>query len=989
MNPGPGYPLVAGLLPAPAELPGIPGWNLRTVLPIASHSGEIPLNCGFSTLSDDGQTLVWANEAAICWRNIERGNIHRTLPFGLRYLDAFAVSSDASQIAILADYRSVLMIVDGRNTTTHSWNPNFSDTPNDDPIGMQWMPDDRRLLIWNRNAAKIVDSSGTVQTLVKFPEGGGPSWVPGSLKTPLMSSVDVNSSGDRIAFGCLDGCIRVWTPTDNRLNTFKKISHPTEGNQYLFHTVRWSADDEKLVSGFSRYDAVNQHIHIWRADGTPGPDLGMHDGWGIGWSPDSRYVVTGDGEILALDGSGNSVETLPVGNSRMMTQCAYRQPVWSSDGVLRFLSQSAHGLRCFGHAEALTPGGRRIDQPRFFNPLSPKHTAWLPNDSGFRVVYSAGRQRNERWTSEDAILCSFNPDGTCQSSFWLKDRLGALAPIGTTGLSWKHTTVRTQFVVYDVNGHEVSQFDLDDGFDVEPNLLGTAHDWNRDGAMLAIATRHENQQFLEIRTTQGELVKRLEINRRFAEWSTSIAWSPDGQFVAVCGNLPDQTSIALVWNINQLNTPVVEIAGPQPVFARPFRWSEDSRWLAFTNGHTRSSDAHFLRLWHVDSGQIFEPDDIHTALQSPGWVGGQFQAGSELLRVSADAPDGVVERSPLPFAVTPFENVFLGWGSENGTVVLRSLNKAAHDPVHSVLDFRRSHGDPVSFPFHAVVNTDALIPAHSDLQVLPVNSQGLNQDAVMAINLSDQSVDSVVTAFDDGTTISLSPSGRLLDGPENIDSYLRPVVRYPGGAEITLTHDEFRHRIGLDDDLQAVNWILDIRGSLRTSADTNWMTGAEESDPASRPDPKTVVAVDLSGLDRIANESLKRLSDLPNVTSVDLSGSSITSISALSSMENLTVLDLSETAIDSVAELANTKQLTTLNLSRTSVASGVASTLRTMPKLTHLDLSYTAINEFGIDELADMTSLESLNLTGVDVPEGALADLKKSLSDCDVITDQP
>ena len=135
---------------------------------------------------------------------------------------------------------------------------------------------------------------------------------------------------------------------------------------------------------------------------------------------------------------------------------------------------------------------------------------------------------------------------------------------------------------------------------------------------------------------------------------------------------------------------------------------------------------------------------------------------------------------------------------------------------------------------------------------------------------------------------------------------------------------------------------------------------------------------------------LSPLSNLTNLTYLDLSSNSLSDISALANLTNLTYLDLSSTDLDlssnslsDISALANLTNLTRLDLAWNQSLSDI-SALANLTNLTRLDLAWNQ-SLSDISALANLTNLTELDLSSThDVSDiSALANLT-NLTDLDL-----
>ena len=119
-----------------------------------------------------------------------------------------------------------------------------------------------------------------------------------------------------------------------------------------------------------------------------------------------------------------------------------------------------------------------------------------------------------------------------------------------------------------------------------------------------------------------------------------------------------------------------------------------------------------------------------------------------------------------------------------------------------------------------------------------------------------------------------------------------------------------------------------------------------------------LTTLDLSG-STVSAQDLPLIGGLGKLTSLNLSGCSLSTLSGLESLTTLTSLDLSNNSVSDLSPLAGCKGLTTLNLQRNAIASFAP--LANLADLTNLDLSYNALADF--TPVATCVALQSLNVS--------------------------
>jgi predicted MPP superfamily phosphohydrolase len=117
---------------------------------------------------------------------------------------------------------------------------------------------------------------------------------------------------------------------------------------------------------------------------------------------------------------------------------------------------------------------------------------------------------------------------------------------------------------------------------------------------------------------------------------------------------------------------------------------------------------------------------------------------------------------------------------------------------------------------------------------------------------------------------------------------------------------------------------------------------------------------------------ISALANFTNLTILELGGTDVSDISALSNLTNLTILGLAGTNVSNISVLVNLTNLTRLNLWGTQVSD--ISALANFTSLTSLDLGETQMSD--ISALANLTTLTTLTLQGTEVSDiSALANL--------------
>lgn len=974
---GPGYPSVRGLLPQPAELPGIGRWNIRNRLTGASlMRGAAQQEGALATLDPSGRFLVVSHPTTTYISEVETGNIVRVLPLpeGIEYTAFVSATRNAKRVAMLVRLGRVL-IWDQRNRVAFDWEldaslyqsgPASGETP-----GLRWMPDGQRLLIWSSKKAQVVEQDGTVVYSADFSENEGPCCFGRTLLNVVPEPVSVSSTGNAVAFGCSDARIRVWTPATGEWTVFEPIAYDTNFKP-MFVSLAWSPDDSRLVSGFLAHTQYS--VRIWKADGTLGLDLGSRPPWGLCWSPNGRYLVTGLGEILHTDGETELVRKLPSLNDSATTAMVTWQPFWLSDNRIDFVAHSGNSIRATGQMRAYSPTGRALPIAKQRNPLQPVGSAWVSEGGSLMAKYRIGWV--DRTANELSRFQTFGANGDVGDSFDVSDPKGQVMTLADRGGRFWTLEGSNNILIYDNRGKQIGNARYENG---EKPLATPGSSWSPDQSQFAVPAYNDNDSFVDLLAPDGTRKQRLELSQ--AASYQAFSWSPDGKSLAMTGSVADGKGILTIWNPEASLVPVIEVLTPTTAPGDAIVWSPDSIWLAAFGAPTPENKASFLRLIHLPSQRVFEPDGMYTYREIPFWLDNtHVQTGNRLIEVSTESSNGIVRMEILPFEVELYLPFVVPGITASQSVVYRPKPGM---PGRSDLEIWTHKNRVASIPLNAQLRTTvANQPTSEGLCLLEFH----DSPSVAVLDLKQQALRFIGISYDDGQSLSLSPSGQIIDGPDDVEPYLMYIIQYPGGAEVALTRTGFHARIGLDASQQAVNWVLDIGGAVRLRDTENWLTRSDIPVSDSPPNPNQIIAVDLSSCKFSSAESIPRLATLPLLTELLMNGSVITDTDSLSGCKSLQSLDLSDTAIDSISGLTDMPELRTLNLSGTRVRSDIGVTLVTLLGLEEIDLSKTAVDEFVLADLGQLKQLRKLNLTGLKIPDDAVARLRAKLPECRTIT---
>ncbi len=328
---------------------------------------------------------------------------------------------------------------------------------------------------------------------------------------------------------------------------------------------------------------------------------------------------------------------------------------------------------------------------------------------------------------------------------------------------------------------------------------------------------------------------------------------------------------------------------------------------------------------------------------------------------------------------------YTGFGQEND-VFVGGFNQATLNVVSPTGDLK----SVIQFnPSYTIQNVD---PSSNNRQTHENSLMTLlSSPQCDALNVIDTEQDQfrwTGFAFHDGETLTLSPAGKIIDGPQDstIDRYVIHTIRYPGGQTIPLTRRQFLDRITATKPQRALYWALDHGAKIKVGEQVKpfeydkWNTSL-----ANLPSSTTVTSVELANALEITADELHQLTEFKNLESLRLNGSQIDTIPDLKSLGKLSTLDLSQTNVTDLKDKLPTS-LQHLSMADTKVTPDIGSVLRTLPELVSLDLSGTNVDNFTLLDLESIQTLRELKLLNVEIPEADIERLKTKLPDCRIET---
>ena len=208
----------------------------------------------------------------------------------------------------------------------------------------------------------------------------------------------------------------------------------------------------------------------------------------------------------------------------------------------------------------------------------------------------------------------------------------------------------------------------------------------------------------------------------------------------------------------------------------------------------------------------------------------------------------------------------------------------------------------------------------------------LGETSIRAVAVGENGLVSPLSIF--GYTISGVVEPVTLSDPA-LDAYVRQLLGRSGDSALTTA------------DLWSITE-LTVPTEASSLEDLTYFTGLtalviqgkENLDLSFLAQMPELTTLDLAG-SVISAQDLPLVGSLGKLTSLNLAGCSLSTLSGLEGLTALTSLDLSDNSISDLTPLAGCKGLTTLNLQRNAIAS--FGPLANLSALTSLDLSYNAL----------------------------------------------
>ena len=482
--PGPAESVLSGVIPYPAQLPGVGRWQVM----------RVDLRCHIKTiaLQPEGILVAYPDAKYVRIVNPATMEIEHVLVGHTDEVKTVAWSPNGKWIAS-----------GGADKTVRIWTaagaPNTLFQGHEGRVNaLAWSPDSTQLA--------SASSDGTVR-LWKLTGAGRVI----SAHAGGAFCVDWSPDGKTLASGGADKLVKFWK-TDGTLKA------TGEGHYGRVVSVAWSPDGKHLASGGYGTDPLqegekpNAHGRLWSSDGKSEVILHGHNDplTCVAWSPDATQIVTGCEDRTLRFFNVDGTET----NKIYGVMCEAVR--WRSDGevvvavgrdMVRYFTPDGRELG------VLPPGGAR----RFSQAV-----AWHPQNKW--IASASPRNAVQLWKTDghlgktigdakaDLQLVAWKPDGS------------VLAAGGGAG----------KIVLLRDDGTTASQFTSHNG-----GLTSLA--WSPDGNWLAACSSSREDHTVRLWAADNQPGPVMEGD---AKAVYSLAWSPDSKQLVSGGSGGDVT----VWD---------------------------------------------------------------------------------------------------------------------------------------------------------------------------------------------------------------------------------------------------------------------------------------------------------------------------------------------------------------------------------------------------------------------------------------------------------
>lgn len=487
-KPGLAENVLPGLIPRPATFPGIRCWQVETKLPrtIISAVAYSPdgrlIACG----SIDGHVRIYDAESMELV-DLFTKHTHAIL--------SVAWSPDNQWLACAGgkDWIHLWHVVD-RRWTSLAWE-GAEDA--DKVTSVSWAADSTRFAVASLRAIDIFSLTGRKLK---------------SLPAHVVRVVAWSLDGDTLAGGDANGKVQLWDTND--FTRGPVVESPAE-----VRCISWSPDSQQFATG----DTAG-NIQLWHRDGTPARSLESASNYAsnsLAWSPRGNKLVSSGVRIKVhnLDDDSKSVISPPSydhGNIRDLS--------WHPDGT-RFAS---------------------VDDQRSIG-------FWDSDGTPLEAtVGNHGTAKQVSWCHDGQLLASSN-DGNQQVRLWARNGTAQTVVKGRAPFAWHPHELHIatykndgSFQQWDGHGKHV-------GTIVPARAFGSwSAAWSPDGERFAVG--HSDNGIIEV-WEPG--IKRLaELKSELAQQIGSIDWNSDSRSLASTSQ-----GILQIWNADRVSPLKTKLAG--------------------------------------------------------------------------------------------------------------------------------------------------------------------------------------------------------------------------------------------------------------------------------------------------------------------------------------------------------------------------------------------------------------------------------------------
>ena len=462
-----------------------------------------------------------------------------------------------------------------------------------------WSPEDKRVAVGGSESGEVRIYEVATWKLLSVLVGH-PSAVSGIAWHP---------EGSRLATFGTDNAVRLWHSNGTPGPVLKHCNAP--------RAIAWSPTGKFLAA--ANGDNNNPVVHLWTADGKPYRVLAGHTAAlaCLAWSADGQQLVSGgsDRTLRVWDLDGTQRESM-TGFERSATHVS-----WSRTGQIA--AADANGFVYVFPAPD--------EKPRLFSKIYPKAIAWRPDGDRLAVGLSTSIQI---WDGNGNVSSEQSAPGGLSNIAWSRDGK-RIAWAGLNAGVWEP-------------GGEVTTLN------VHTNTAATALDWNPDGSRFISAHADGMLRW----SSEDGTVSALATAGNYT--LAAVAWSPNGQLVAV----PGKNQIRLFSADGQ----------PYTVWDTKFAtanlaWSPDSIQVAAT-----CSDA-TIRLWSLEGNAGAELKGHTQHVNGLGWSRtGQIVSVGRDDTIRLWQPDGTA--GPIITVTPKASNLHtVAWSPDGKQFAVSLLNK--------------------------------------------------------------------------------------------------------------------------------------------------------------------------------------------------------------------------------------------------------------------------------------------------------------------------